>query len=83
MSADLLNTALTRDAGIDVPLIGGAMFPCGNPELVAAVAAEEPGAEVGLPPVVCGEHPIGGAAEVVDSIGGTRGGAKGGKYVPE
>ena len=39
MSADLLNTALTRDAGIDVPLIGGAMYPCGNPELVAAVSA--------------------------------------------
>ena len=38
MSADLLNTALTRDAGIDVPLIGGAMYPCGNPELVAAVS---------------------------------------------
>lgn len=39
MSPDLLNTALTRDAGIDVPLIGGAMYPCGNPELVAAVSA--------------------------------------------
>lgn len=31
-------TALTRDAGIDVPLICGAMFPCSNPELVAAVS---------------------------------------------
>ena len=31
-------TALTRDAGIAVPLIGGAMFPCSNPELVAAVS---------------------------------------------
>lgn len=39
MSADLLSTALTRDARIDVPLIGGAMYPCGNPELVAAVSA--------------------------------------------
>lgn len=38
MSHDLLSTALTRDAHIDVPLIGGAMFPCGNPELVAAVS---------------------------------------------
>lgn len=38
MSPDLLSTALTRDAHIDVPLIGGAMFPCGNPELVAAVS---------------------------------------------
>jgi nitronate monooxygenase len=33
-----LHTALTRDAGIEVPLIGGAMFPCSNPELVAAVS---------------------------------------------
>jgi len=33
-----LATALTRDAGIAVPLIGGAMFPCSNPELVAAVS---------------------------------------------
>jgi len=32
------DTALTRDAGIGVPLIGGAMFPCSNPELVAAVS---------------------------------------------
>lgn len=31
-------TALTRDAGIEVPLICGAMFPCSNPELVAAVS---------------------------------------------
>ena len=30
--------ALTRDAGIDLPLIGGAMYPCSNPELVAAVS---------------------------------------------
>ncbi len=33
------NTALTRDAGIAVPLIGGAMYPCSNPELVAAISA--------------------------------------------
>jgi nitronate monooxygenase len=31
-------TALTRHAGIDVPLICGAMYPCSNPELVAAVS---------------------------------------------
>ncbi len=31
-------TALTRDAGIRVPLICGAMYPCSNPELVAAVS---------------------------------------------
>lgn len=35
----LLSTALTRDAGIRVPLICGAMYPCSNPELVAAVSA--------------------------------------------
>jgi nitronate monooxygenase len=34
-----LDTALTRDAGIAVPLICGAMYPCSNPELVAAVSA--------------------------------------------
>ena len=35
---NLLDTPLTRQAGIAVPLIGGAMYPCGNPELVAAVS---------------------------------------------
>ncbi len=33
-----LDTPLTRDAAVQVPLIGGAMFPCSNPELVAAVS---------------------------------------------
>ena len=33
-----LSTPLTRHAGIEVPLIGGAMYPCSNPELVAAVS---------------------------------------------
>lgn len=32
-------TALTQHAGIDVPLICGAMYPCSNPELVGAVSA--------------------------------------------
>jgi nitronate monooxygenase len=32
-------TRLTRDAGITLPIIGGAMYPCSNPELVAAVSA--------------------------------------------
>ncbi len=32
------HTRLTRDAGIEVPLICGAMYPCSNPELVAAVS---------------------------------------------
>ncbi len=31
-------TGLTRDAGCEVPLICGAMYPCSNPELVAAVS---------------------------------------------
>ena len=34
-----LETALTRDAKIEVPLICGAMYPCSNWELVAAVSA--------------------------------------------
>jgi nitronate monooxygenase len=35
---NLLDTPLTRQLGIQVPLICGAMFPCSNPELVAAVS---------------------------------------------
>jgi nitronate monooxygenase len=34
----MLDTALTRQAGIEVPLVCGAMYPCSNPELVAAVS---------------------------------------------
>ena len=34
-----LATALTRDAGIEIPIICGAMYPCSNPELVAAASA--------------------------------------------
>jgi len=34
----LLDTPLTRHAGIELPIIGGAMYPCSNPELVAAVS---------------------------------------------
>lgn len=37
--ADPLATALTRHAGVEIPLICGAMYPCSNPELVGAVAA--------------------------------------------
>ena len=33
-----LETALTRDARIEIPLICGAMFPCSNWELIAAVS---------------------------------------------
>jgi nitronate monooxygenase len=36
--ASLLDTPLTRHAGIAVPVICGAMYPCSNPELVAAVS---------------------------------------------
>lgn len=35
----MTTTVLTTAAGIDVPLICGAMYPCSNPELVAAVSA--------------------------------------------
>ncbi len=34
----VLDTPLARDVGIEVPLICGAMYPCSNPELVAAVS---------------------------------------------
>ena len=33
-----MGTAFTRHAGIAVPLICGPMYPCSNPELVAAVS---------------------------------------------
>lgn len=39
MPESLLDTPLTRATGIEVPLICGAMYPCSNPELVAAVSA--------------------------------------------
>ena len=34
-----MQTALTRDAGITIPVVCGAMYPCSNPELVGAVSA--------------------------------------------
>ncbi|MEZ6185599.1 MAG: nitronate monooxygenase [Planctomycetota bacterium] len=34
-----METAFTKHVGIEVPLICGAMYPCSNPELVAAVSA--------------------------------------------
>ena len=34
----VVETKLTSQAGIEVPLICGAMYPCSNPELVAAVS---------------------------------------------
>ncbi|MGD2068831.1 MAG: nitronate monooxygenase [Gemmatimonadota bacterium] len=33
-----LETPFTRDAGVEVPLLCGPMYPCSNPELVAAVS---------------------------------------------
>ena len=34
----MTTTAFTRDARVQVPLICGPMYPCSNPELVAAVS---------------------------------------------
>ncbi len=34
----MLNTAFTEQIGIEVPLICGAMYPCSNPELIAAAS---------------------------------------------
>ncbi len=34
-----MEVSLTQHAGIEVPLLCGAMYPCSNPELVAAVSA--------------------------------------------
>jgi NAD(P)H-dependent flavin oxidoreductase YrpB (nitropropane dioxygenase family) len=34
-----LDTRFARQVGIEVPLICGAMYPCSNPELIAAVSA--------------------------------------------
>ena len=39
MSAARFESRLTRDAGIRVPVLCGAMYPCSNPELVGAVSA--------------------------------------------
>lgn len=35
----LLQTPFTQQVGIEIPLICGAMYPCSNPELVAAASA--------------------------------------------
>ena len=35
----MIETAFTRQAGVEVPIICGAMYPCSNPELVAAASA--------------------------------------------
>lgn len=38
MAGGLPQTSLTRHAGIEIPLLCGPMYPCSNPELVAAVS---------------------------------------------
>ena len=35
---NLLDTPLSQSLGIEVPLICGAMYPCSNPELIAAAS---------------------------------------------
>lgn len=45
----MINTRLTKDAGIRYPIICGAMYPCSNPELVSA--ASEGGGIAILQPV--------------------------------
>ena len=37
-TAPAINTPFTRQLGIDYPIICGAMYPCSNPELTAAVS---------------------------------------------
>ena len=34
----MISTRLTQDTGIEYPIICGAMYPCSNPELVAAAS---------------------------------------------
>ena len=33
-----MNTTFTKQVGIEFPIICGAMYPCSNPELVAAAS---------------------------------------------
>lgn len=49
VSDEMINTRLTKDTGIEYPIICGAMYPCSNPELVAA--ASEGGGIAILQPV--------------------------------
>lgn len=37
-SSSIVSTRFTEQVGIEVPLVCGAMYPCSNPELVAAVS---------------------------------------------
>src|SRR5439155_9273850 len=49
VTAGGLDTALTRDARVAVPLIGGPIVPCSNSELVAAVSVAA-GSRMAQPP---------------------------------
>lgn len=64
-------TALTRDAGVALPVICGPMYPCSNPELVAAVSRH--GGLGVIQPVsltfVHGREFRAGVREILDSAG--------------
>ncbi|MCB1054330.1 MAG: nitronate monooxygenase, partial [Acidobacteria bacterium] len=65
----LLDTPLTRQLGIEVPLICGAMYPCSNPELVAAVsAAGGIGVIQPLSLVYVHDHEFGAGLELIRSL---------------
>jgi len=53
-----LDTPLTRHARVEVPLIGGAMYPCSNVELVAAVS-EAGGIGIAQPVTLTFVHGLG------------------------
>ena len=65
----LLDTPVTRQLGIEVPLICGAMYPCSNPELVAA-ASEAGGIGVIQPlsMVYVHGHEFGAGLKLIRSI---------------
>ena len=39
MNVPMFDTPSTRHTGVFLPIIGGTMHPCSNPELVAVVSA--------------------------------------------
>jgi len=47
MTSSRVETPFTAQVGIEIPIICGAMYPCSNPELVAA--ASDAGASVCQP----------------------------------
>ena len=49
----LVSTRFTEDAGVEYPIICGAMYPCSNPELVAAAS------DAGALGVVAEHRPVG------------------------